>query len=75
MRNGGHVRADMPKIRITQSAKSLATSGVASANNHIASAEAPDSKAGPLGCPVTPSHDQIVGAESGMIKPPDRPDD
>ena len=56
-------------------AASLAASRAPSANNHIASTKSENGGGKPPAYPAIPSSDQIVGADSGMIKPPERPDD
>jgi hypothetical protein len=45
------------------------------ANNHIGSNRSENGGEKPSAYPAIPSYDQIVGADSGMIKPPERPDD
>jgi len=45
------------------------------ANNHIETHNSEGGGDTPSAYPEIPSSEQIVGAESGMIKPPERPDD
>lgn len=56
-------------------AVSLATSRAPSANNHIESNKSENGGDKPSAYPAIPPSGQIVGADSGMIKPPKRPDD
>jgi hypothetical protein len=65
----------MTKPRSTEKAKSLVASRAPSANNHIESIDAEDGADRPSSYPSIPPSDQIVGDDSGMIKPPERPDD
>lgn len=54
---------------------SLAASRAPSANNHIESIKSENGGDTSSAYPEIPSSEQIVGADSGMIKPPERPDD
>lgn len=45
------------------------------ANNHIETHNSEDGGDTPSAYPEIPSCEQIVGADSGLIKPPERPDD
>ena len=47
----------------------------ATANNHVDPKRVEDGSDTPSAYPEIPSSEQIVGADSGMIKPPERPDD
>lgn len=55
--------------------KSLAASRAPSANNHIDSNRLENGGDKPSAYPAISSSELIVGAHSGMIKPPERPDD
>lgn len=48
---------------------------VVSANNHVRSTTGPDSPCVLQSYPDIPEKNEVVGPESGMIKPPYRPDD
>ena len=47
----------------------------ATANNHVDSTRLGNGGDTPSAYPESPYSEQIVGADSGMIKPPERPDD
>jgi len=65
----------MTKPIYADHAVSLAASRAPSANNHIESNRSENGGEKPSAYPEIPSSEQIVGAGSGMIKPPERPDD
>lgn len=65
----------MTEQKNTELAKSLDAARAPSANNHIESHKSENGGDKPSAYPAIPSSDQIVGADSGMIKPPERPDD
>lgn len=46
-----------------------------SANNHVRSTTGPDSPCVAQSYPDIRGQNEVVGADSGMIKPPERPDD
>ena len=65
----------MTKPLHAELAKSVDASRAPSANNHVESNRLRNGGETPSAYPAIPSGDQIVGADSGMITPPKRPDD
>tara|TARA_R110002124_G_scaffold159007_2_gene326206 strand:- start:13790 stop:14065 length:276 start_codon:yes stop_codon:yes gene_type:complete len=65
----------MTKPLHTDHIVSLAASRAPSANNHVDPKRVEDGSDTPSAYPEIPSSEQIVGPDSGMIKPPKRPDD
>lgn len=65
----------MTKLIYADHAVSLVASRAPSANNHVDPNRLEDGGDKPSAYPTIPSSEVAVGADSGMIKPPERPDD
>jgi hypothetical protein len=65
----------MTEQKNTELAKSLDAARAPSANNHVESHKSENGGDTPSAYPAVPSSEQLVGADSGMIKARKRPDD